>query len=258
MGVTTIMPAERLQKILARAGVASRRKAERMIQAGHVTINGRVVTEMGVKADPARDAVAVDGHRIQPTVPGLYLVLNKPDAVMTTREDPEGRRTVYDLIGIPPNTVFSVGRLDYHSEGLLLFTNDGAMAHRLMHPSAGVPKTYLVKVKGSLTDEEITRLEAGTTAPCRVKKVRKTAENSWIEVTLHEGKKRQIRRMLERVRHPVLRLIRTRYGPLSLKDLPAGRVRPLAPAEIDALRRICSAPTNAGRSPKPMWARRSA
>ncbi len=260
------MADERLQKILARAGIASRRKAETLIASGRVVVNGSVVARLGSKADPARDTILVDGRRVGSGGPPIYLMLNKPAGVITSRFDPEGRPTVHGLIGTLKDKVFSVGRLDYHSEGLLLLTNDGALAQRLMHPSRGVPKTYLVKVKGALTDEGIARLEGGValdrgvTAPCRVKKVRKMDHNSWIEVTLHEGKKRQIRRMLDRVGHSVMRLVRIRYGPLTLGrpgDLPPGRARLLTPKEVEALRSACHAPTSAARSPRRRSAGRS-
>ncbi len=233
---------ERLQKIIARAGITSRRKAEELILQGRVKVNGRVVTELGSKADPERDHVKVDGKLIHFKQPQAYLMLNKPRGYVTTLFDPEGRPTVLDLLKGVRQRVFPIGRLDYDTEGLLLLTNDGDLAHALMHPSYEVPKTYLAKVKGVLTDDKIKKLEKGVplpdgkTAPCTIKKVRKTQENSWLEVTLHEGKKRQVRRMLERVGHSVLKLKRIRYAFLELVDLPPGRYRHLSPQEVKRLK----------------------
>ncbi len=233
---------ERLQKIIARAGVTSRRKAEELILQGRVKVNGRVVTELGSKADPERDHVKVDGKLIHFKQPQAYLMLNKPRGYVTTLFDPEGRPTVLDLLKGVRQRVFPIGRLDYDTEGLLLLTNDGDLAHALMHPSYEVPKTYLAKVKGVLTDDKIKKLEKGVplpdgkTAPCTIKKIRKTQENSWLEVTLHEGKKRQVRRMLERVGHSVLKLKRIRYAFLELVDLLPGRYRHLSPQEVKRLK----------------------
>jgi pseudouridine synthase len=235
---------ERLQKIIARAGITSRRKAEEFILEGRVKVNGRVVTELGSKADPERDHVKVDGKLIHFKQPRAYLILNKPKGYVTTLSDPEGRPTVLDLLKGVRQRVFPVGRLDYDTEGLLLLTNDGDLAHALMHPSYEVPKTYLAKVKGVLTDDKIKKLEKGVplpdgkTAPCSIKKVRKTQENSWLEVTLHEGKKRQVRRMLERVGHPVLKLKRIRYAFLELAGLLPGQYRHLSPQEVKRLKAL--------------------
>jgi pseudouridine synthase len=235
---------ERLQKIIARAGITSRRKAEELILQGRVAVNGRVVAGLGSKADPERDHIKVDGTLIRPKQPQIYLMLNKPKGYVTTLSDPEGRPTVLDLLEGVKHRVFPVGRLDYDTEGLLLLTNDGDLAHALMHPSYEVPKTYLAKVKGVLMDEEIKKLEKGVTlpdgktAPCRIKKIRKTQENSWIEVTLHEGKKRQVKRMLENAGHPVLKLKRTRYAFLVLAGLLPGRYRYLTPQEVRRLKSL--------------------
>ena len=237
---------ERLQKIIARAGITSRRKAEELILQGRVTVNGRVVKELGSKADAERDHLKVDGKLIRPKQPQAYLMLNKPRGFVTTLSDPERRPTVLDLLKGVKHRVFPVGRLDYETEGLLLLTNDGDLAHALMHPSYEVSKTYLVKVKGVLTDEQIKKLERGVplvdrkTAPCTIRKIQKTQENSWVEVTLHEGKKRQVRRMLENTGHPVLKLKRIRYAFLELAGLLPGQYRYLTPQEVKRLKTLAS------------------
>jgi pseudouridine synthase len=235
---------ERIQKIIARAGVTSRRKAEELILQGRVTVNGKMVTELGSKADAEKDHIKVDGKLILPKQPQVYLMLNKPRGYVTTLSDPEGRPTVLDLLKGVRHRVFPVGRLDYDTEGLLLLTNDGDLAHAMMHPSYEVPKTYLAKVKGFLPDDAIKRLERGValpdgkTAPSRIKKIRKTQENSWVEVTLREGKKRQVRRMLEGTGHPVLKLKRIRYAFLGLAGLLPGQYRYLTPQEIKRLKSL--------------------
>jgi len=236
----------RLQKVIADAGVASRRKAEELIRQGRVTVNGRVSTEMGLKVDPARDHVKVDGRHLKPAAPKAYVMLNKPGGVLTTLEGPgvEGRFTVQQFLRGVRQRVFPVGRLDYDAEGLLLLTNDGQLAQRLLHPRYHVSKTYLVKVKGVLDDAQIrtlesgVRLEDGLTGPAQVRKVRKTEENSWIELTISEGRTHQVKRMLEVVGHPVLKLKRLRFGPLKLGWLPPGEYRFLTDAEIHRLRAV--------------------
>jgi pseudouridine synthase len=239
---------ERLQKIIARAGVTSRRKAEELIIQGRVTVNGKVMTELGSKADAERDHIKVDGKLLRLKQPQVYLMLNKPKGYVTTLSDPERRPTVLDLLKGVRQRVFPIGRLDYDTEGLLLLTNDGELAHALMHPSYEVPKTYLAKVKDVLTDEKIKKLErgvplpSGKTAPCTIKKVRKTQENSWLEVTLHEGKKRQVRRMLENAGHPVLKLKRIRYAFLELARLLPGQYRYLTPQEVNRLKALARSP----------------
>jgi len=234
----------RLQKVIASAGLASRRKAEVMIAQGRVTVNGRVVRELGTRVDPARDHIKVNGHHLEPGQPQVFLMLNKPKGFVSSLSDPEGRPTVKDLLPGVSVRVFPVGRLDYDSEGLMLLTNHGDLAQALMHPRYHVPKTYMIKVKGVLTDEEIrplergVELEEGVTSPARVTKVRKAEQNSWLEITIHEGRKHQVKRMLEAVGHPVLKLIRVRFGPLSLGDLPIGQYRFLTDRESNALRAI--------------------
>jgi len=234
----------RLQKLIAGTGLASRRKAEEMISSGRVMVNGTLVTELGTKVDPSRDHVKVDGKHLSAAQPFVYLVLNKPKNVMSTLEDPGGRTTVKDYLRGVSVRVFPVGRLDFDSEGLMLLTNNGDLAQALLHPRYHVPKTYLIKVKGVLTDEEIrqlehgVRLEDGMTSPAQVKKVRKVEANSWLEVTIREGRKHQVKRMLESVGHPVIKLMRVRMGPLSLGNLEPGEFRFLTDREANALREL--------------------
>ena len=249
------MPTERLQKIIAAAGIASRRKAEELITARRVEVNGQTVTELGSKADPERDHIRVDGKLLRGPERHLYLVLNKPKGYITAASDPEGRPTVLDLVRAGVR-VYPVGRLDYASEGLLLLTNDGALAARLMHASSHVPKTYQVKVSGRPTEAELGKLRSGVvlppdlkhpraarkgsrkTAPAGIRMLR-DAPNPWYEVTLIEGQNRQIRRMFKTVGHHVEKIKRVRYGPLEL-DLEPGAFRPLTPAEVARLRSAVS------------------
>jgi 23S rRNA pseudouridine2605 synthase len=235
---------ERLQKILSGMGVASRRRAEELILEGKVTVNGKVAT-LGMKADPLKDYVKVDGKLIagpKKEIQKVYLIFNKPRGVVTTLHDPEGRPTVKDFLKGVKYRVFPVGRLDYDSEGLLLLTNDGDFAHAVLHPSKKIPKTYLVKVKGILEEGEIdklrkgVKLDDGITSPAKVRKIRKTENNSWLEITIHEGRKRQIRRMLERIGHPVLKLTRIRINGLTLGDLKPGEFRPLTDVELQFIK----------------------
>jgi 23S rRNA pseudouridine2605 synthase len=249
----------RLQKLISQAGITSRRKAEALIVAGCVTVNGSPVTELGAKADPERDHIKVNGKLLRFERPSIYLMLNKPDGYLTTLDDPEGRPTVMALIRNVKGRLYPVGRLDYHTEGLLLLTNDGALAHALMHPSSGVTKRYHVKIKGVIDDDQIARLSRGvklhdgTTAPCTVKKLRLHEKNSWLEVILHEGRYRQVRRMFEAIGRFVIKLRRVGYGELTLGDLPAGRFRRLTPPEIDSLRKAAGmmnqGPGSRGKGP---------
>jgi 23S rRNA pseudouridine2605 synthase len=234
----------RLQKLIAGTGLASRRKAEQMIASGRVTVNGKVVTELGTKVDQTRDHVKVDGKHLSAAQPYIYLMLNKPKHVMSTLDDPGGRPTVKDFLRGVSVRVFPVGRLDFDSEGLMLMTNHGDLAQALLHPRYHVAKTYLIKVKGVLTDDEIRQLERGIkledgmTAPAQVKKIRKAEQNSWLEVTIREGRKHQVKRMLESVGHPVIRLTRVKMGPLSLGRLESGEFRFLTDREANALREL--------------------
>ncbi len=238
------MMVTRLQKAIADAGVASRRSAEEMIRLGRVTVNGRVATEMGRKVDPALDHIKVDGRHLKPAAPKAYLILNKPTDVLTTLEGAGGedRSTVEQFLRGVKQRVFPVGRLDYDAEGLLLLTNDGDLAQRLLHPRYHVPKTYLVKVKDVLEEAQLRKLETGVrlsdgmTGRAHVKKVRRGEENSWIELTIYEGRTHQVKRMLEAVGHPVLKLKRIRFGPLTLGTLSAGKYRFLTDPEIHRLK----------------------
>src|SRR3990172_2172547 len=235
---------ERIQKIIAAAGVTSRRAAEELIAEGRVRVNGQVVTELGTKADADKDHIKVDGKLINPQQPQTYLMLNKPAGIVTTMSDPEGRPTVQDLLKGIKVRVYPVGRLDYNTEGLLLLTNDGDFAHLITHPKHEFPKTYLAKVKGALEDSQIENLEQGIylddgkTAPAKLKKVRKEEANSWLEITIHEGRKRQVRRMFDRVGHSVIKLKRIRTGTLTLGSLPEGTFRYLTPEEVSGLREM--------------------
>jgi 23S rRNA pseudouridine2605 synthase len=238
---------DRLQKILAAAGVASRRKAEELITAGRVSVNGKIVTELGTKADTHTDRISVDGKPIQSAQRFVYFLLNKPKGYVTTVSDPEGRPTVMQLLGKVAERVYPVGRLDYASEGLLLLTNDGALAQQLTKASSHVPKTYHVKVSGKPSEPSLQRLRNGITIPLeenrRVKlsptKIRllEDAPNPWYEMTLIEGRNRQIRRMFEQIGHHVEKIKRVQLGPLTL-DVPPGKFRPLSKSEVFQLKSL--------------------
>jgi len=243
------MAEERLQKIMAARGVASRRKAEEMIAAGRVTLNGKVVTEQGVKANPERDEICVDRKPLKKAERLVYYLLNKPKGYVTTVSDPEGRPTVMDLLPERGERVYPVGRLDYASEGLLLMTNDGALAQKLMKAGSHVPKTYSVKVSGKPDEKAIARLRAGVTidleegrrvktSPAKIRLVEDGA-NTWYEVVLIEGRNRQIRRMFEEVGHHVEKIKRVQLGPLVL-DVEPGKFRELKEREIEELRRAAN------------------
>jgi 23S rRNA pseudouridine2605 synthase len=233
---------ERIQKILAKCGIASRRKAEEMIMEGLVTVNGAPAT-IGMKADLEKDHIKVRGKLINRVESTVYLLFHKPVKCLTAMEDPEGRPTVKDFLKRVKAMVFPVGRLDYNSEGLLILTNDGELTNQILHPRHKVPKTYLVKIDGVLEDEDLRklengiRLEDGLTAPAKIRRVKKTKANSWIEIIIREGKKRQIRRMLQRVGHPVIKLIRTRINGLELGDLKPGEYRYMTPEEVKRLKK---------------------
>ncbi len=234
---------ERLQKLIAAAGLASRREAERWISAGRVTVNGRVAT-LGEQADPERDRIAVDGRPLRSEQQKITLMLNKPVGYVTTARDPQGRKVVRELVRDVPVRLFPVGRLDVNTEGLLLLTNDGELAARLSHPRHQVAKTYLVRIRGRLTDDERRRLEQGLeledgpTAPARVEKVRSSGSHTWLEMTITEGRNRQVRRMCEAVGHPVSRLKRIRVGFLDLGELRCGQYRLLTSAEVGRLKTL--------------------
>jgi 23S rRNA pseudouridine2605 synthase len=233
---------KRLQKILSEMGIASRRKAEELILEGRITVNGKVAT-LGMKADPGRDHLKLDGKLLFRPEPKVYIMFNKPKSVVTTLHDPEGRPTVKDFFKKVKYRVFPVGRLDYDSEGLLLLTNDGDFAQSLLHPSKKIFKTYLVKVKGEPEEVKIDKLRKGiklsegVTVPAKIKRLRETENNTWFEMTIYEGRKRQIRRMFMEIRHPVLKLKRIKIGGLSLGDLEPGAYRFLTAEEIERAKR---------------------
>jgi len=237
--------AERLQKLLAAAGYGSRRACEVLILEGRVSVNGAVVTELGSKADLSSDVVAVDGKLI-PRPRLLYVLMNKPAGYVTTVRDPHASRSVMQLLPELPARVFPVGRLDKETSGVLLFTNDGALANRLTHPSHGVPKTYRAVVKTTPSDAALeklrkgVRLEDGMTAPADVRVLGQDRKSGrcTLELVLKEGRNRQVRRMLEAVGHPVEELARTRFGPLSTHRLPKGACRMLSKAEVERLLRL--------------------
>jgi 23S rRNA pseudouridine2605 synthase len=250
----------RLQKILAAAGIASRRKAEELITSGRVQVNGQKVTELGSKADPEHDHIRVDGKLLKKPQPFRYFMLNKPKGVVTTVSDPEGRPTVMKFFARAGARVFPVGRLDYQSEGLLLMTNDGELANVLTSAASKVEKTYLVKVSGKPTEQALEQLRHGImiergrrgehggrvmTQPASINLIRDT-DNPWYEVVLTEGKNREIRKMFEEVGHFVEKVRRVGFGPLVL-DLEPGQARELSEEEVVQLKRAARKRTSAGR-----------
>jgi len=236
------MEGERLQKVLAAAGVASRRVSEQYIVAGRVSVNGEVVTELGRRVDPARDKVAVDGIAVQLDPGKRYVMLNKPTGVVSSLNDEKGRRDLREFTAQYPERLFNVGRLDAETSGLLLLTNDGELAHVLAHPSFGVAKTYIATVRGVATPAVMRRLERGIEledGPIAADRARIVGEPSRgrtiVEITLHSGRNRIVRRMLDHVGHPVLELVRRQFGPLHLGTLGAGRTRDLTKLELGRL-----------------------
>src|ERR1039458_7748671 len=255
---------ERLQKILARAGVASRRRAEELIEQGRVQVNGKIVTELGTKADAGRDHIRVDGKLLHGAERQRYFVLNKPKGYVTTVKDPEGRSTVMEFFAKMPERLYPVGRLDYQSEGLLLVTNDGELANKLTKAASGVEKTYLVKVSGQPSEAELDILRGGVsiergkpgegrvrTSPARIRQVRQ-GDNPWYEVVLIEGRNRELRKMFEEIGHFVEKIRRVGYGPLVLDQEP-GNLRELQPRELEALRQVAE---GKARTPKSKELRR--
>jgi 23S rRNA pseudouridine2605 synthase len=243
---------ERIQKILSRAGIASRRAAERVMAEGRVTVNGDVVREMGTKADLAEDDIRVDGVRVKAPQERVYLLLNKPKGVVTTRRDPEGRRTVMDLVPAVAG-LFPVGRLDVTTEGLILMTNDGEFAQRVSHPRYEVRRVYHAKVRRVPSAETLQHLRAGVRVEGErlgVDQVRviEGDNNAWLELTLHEGKHHEVRRLLEAVGHPVSKLKRVALGPLTARGLEVGAYRPLTPGEV---RQLLAGPGPPPRTPPP-------
>jgi 23S rRNA pseudouridine2605 synthase len=236
------MAEERLQKILSQAGVASRRHSEQLIVEGRVTVNGSTVTELGSKADLMRDHIKVDGRLVRPPKHMVYIALHKPDSSVTTVSDPQGRDTVMDLLHGVKERVYPVGRLDYHSEGLLLFTNDGELANAVMSAATHLPKTYLVKANGTLTADQEQRFRLGVplsgrrTLPAGLKVIRE-AQNPWYEVKLVEGRNNQIRMMFKHFGLLVEKLKRVRIGPIDLGPIKPGQFRYLDDDEVKKLKR---------------------
>jgi len=230
---------ERLQKIISRAGIASRRKAEELIIDGRVKVNNEIITELGSKADITKDRIAIDNEAISGPENKVYLLLNKPSGYICSRTDPENRPTVLDLFENIDERIFPVGRLDYDTEGLLVLTNDGAFSQVLQHPSSNIPRTYNVKVKELPKEEDLEKLRNGIyidnikTNRSKIKIINKLPKNTWLEVVLWEGRNRQIKKMFEAIGHRSLRIIRTEFGPLSLKDLAQGSYRFLNKKEIN-------------------------
>jgi 23S rRNA pseudouridine2605 synthase len=235
------MVAERLQKILAEAGVASRREAERMIVNGRIRVNGEIARELGTKADAEKDKITVDGKPIRSAEKKIYIAFHKPVNVMVTRKDPQDRPTVFDYLKEVPARVNYVGRLDFDSEGLLLLTNDGELLARLTHPRHEVPKVYEAKVAGRVTAEDLRKMSEGLDVgdfmaqPAQARILKQNPHNTWVEITLREGKNRQVRRMFEALGHETLRLVRVAVGPIRLSELPKGRWRELSRLEAQAL-----------------------
>ena len=261
--------AQRLQKVLAAAGIASRRKAEEFILQGRVQVNGQIVTELGSKADPVHDHIRVDGKLIHPAGETRYYMLNKPRQFVTTANDPQGRPTVMQFFSRIKLRMFPVGRLDYYSEGLLLITNDGTLANALTRAASHVPKTYLVKVSGVPSEHALNTLRRGVsiplgdpeltpgsrgrearvrTAPAKIRLFRQ-GENPWYEVTITEGRNRQLRKMFEEIGHHVEKIRRVEYGPLIL-DIPPGETRELTPQEVQALYRVAKLSSPVTRAPR--------
>jgi 23S rRNA pseudouridine2605 synthase len=237
------MTLERLQKFLARAGVASRRQAETLITAGKVRVNGQVVTELGVKIDPERDNVQVEGKRVRPATL-VTLVVNKPSGYVSTTRDPQGRRVITDLVGKTYGRLYPVGRLDYDATGLMILTNDGEMAEHLMHPRYQVPRTYRVTVAGQVPREAAERLAAGLeldgrAVPTGVVLVKQETDKTVLELTVWEGRYHLVKRLMEKVGYPVLRLKRIAFGPLRLEGLARGGYRPLTKQELAQLQALC-------------------
>ncbi len=240
---------ERLQKILSQAGIASRRASERLMLEGRVTVNGTTVTELGTKADPARDVIRVDGRRIRMPERHIYLLVNKPRGYVTTRSDPQKRPTVIDLVAGVPGYVYPVGRLDYDSEGLLILTNDGDLAAKLTHPRHGVPRVYEATVLGEPDDHDLRRLERGVTidgvrtAPADVTAI----GPGRLRITVREGRNRQVRKMCDAIGHPVTQLRRVAIGPIRDGHLRTGAWRALTEHEVERLNAAASGKSDAKR-----------
>jgi 23S rRNA pseudouridine2605 synthase len=235
---------ERIQKILAKAGIASRREAERMVVEGKVTVNGKVVDTLGSKADALVDHIKVNGRRLTGFEPKVTLLLNKPRGYLSTVKDPKERPTVMDLLGRVKWRIYPVGRLDFDAEGLLLLTNDGDLAHILSHPRFSISRTYLVKVGGVPDERKLIRLKRGVVLEDGEARVvsfsilRRGEKNSWIRVVVTEGRNRLVKRMFSAIRHPVLKLKRVEFGPIKLGELPIGQFRYLTSEEMESLKKL--------------------
>jgi 23S rRNA pseudouridine2605 synthase len=238
---------ERLQKIIARAGIASRRAAEELVESGRVRVNGRVVRELGTRADPRKDRIEVNGKLVV-AEDLAYVVLHKPRGYVATMEDPEGRPTVAELVKGVPLRIYPVGRLDFHTSGVLLMTNDGELAQALLHPKGNVDKIYVVKLSGEIDEVEIDRwrqgveLDDGRTRPADVHLLRNEAGKSWLRITLRQGKNRQIHRMAEASGFQVMRLARLSFAGITAEDLRPGQWRPLTVDELKALKKAYGVP----------------
>ncbi len=237
---------ERLQKFLSRAGIASRREAEKLIAAGHVRVNGIVITELGTKIDPAKDKVFYKGKQVQISAKKVYYILNKPRGYISSVKDDRGRKTVVDILSDVPERIFPIGRLDYQTEGLLLLTNDGEFMNKLLHPKYEIEKTYVAKIEGLITKEDMFKLadgiqlDDGKTAPADVylDSYDKAAKRSIVEITIHEGRNRQVRRMFQALGYEVRALKRIVFAGLTLQGLKRGEYRQLTEAELRRLKRL--------------------
>jgi 23S rRNA pseudouridine2605 synthase len=248
------MVRERVQKILARAGVASRRAAESLISAGRVTVDGRTISELGTQADAGKQRIEVDGRRIG-LEPLTYLVLHKPREVVSTLSDPAGRNTVSELVAGAGARVVPVGRLDYHTSGVLLFSNDGEFSRKLLHPSAEVPREYVLKVKGPVDEAGLERLRARIvidgrrTQPAQVRRERNEGDKVWLIVTIKEGRNRHVRRLVEQAGYRVMRLARLSFAGITAERLPPGEWRPLTREELEVLQQQYGVPENLPSAP---------
>ena len=233
----------RLQKALSNSGLFSRREAADIIDEGKVKVNGKITYEKGLQVDIEKDVIEVDGKVITLTIPKVYFIVNKPQGVICSLKDEVGRKKIIDLIPKMPFKIFPVGRLDYNSEGLVLLTNDGELANILMHPSYNIIKTYRVKIKGKLSQSEIKLIKKGIEIDNRKVipislKFLKIANNSWLEISLHEGRKHIIRKLFKKINHPIMRLKRIQIGPITAPDLKPGQFRQLTPKEIKILKQL--------------------
>jgi len=231
----------RIQKLISQAGIASRREAERFIREGRVVVNGKKVYQLGTKVDPEKDTVKVD-NKLVSLSKRIYILLHKPKRYITSAHDPLGRPVVMDILPELGTKVFPVGRLDYDAEGLVLLTNDGDLAQKLQHPKYQVPRTYMVKVKGIPTLKDLSpltkgiKLEDGVTLPAKIKKLKESENNSWVEITVREGRTHLVKRMFARIGYPVLKLIRIGFDGLKLNNLPPGQFRFLRQEEVAKLK----------------------